>query len=526
MILPLDSVPGYGAFFRDYAGGRLPANLDTLGRAERPGDWSRVLAERPARRLSDDLAATLRVSHRRLEAPAASLQSVEQLAGGEALVVLTGQQPGLLGGPLYTRLKIGTAVALAEHLTATLGRPVVPLYWNAADDADFDEVAHGTLPRTDLKLLRFSLPVSARVARGWVGDLPASAIVESLAPGTGAGLGEWFEAWTAGGARSSLDFGEWHAREALRWYGGRGLVVVDARWPELRRGSASLFSRYLENPEAIRDDLALAGETQRAAGYEPPISPEAAAFALFLTPERVRLRLEPAEALAEARRLIGTHPSHLSPNVVLRPLVNDVLFPTVAHVVGPAELQYLTQLAPVYGRLGVPRPIVVDRALATLVPGVAEPIRTELPNGSVQLLSDPVAALHAWLLGRLPAELSSRIESARRELGRLFDDLHEPSRLLDASLIQILDSARDKALYQFERYPEGAYKKVRQREEAARPGLNGLAEFLRPRTRLQERELSALAVDLLDAVPAVEDAIRAHVAGLFAGERGHHLVRV
>ena len=219
MILPLESTPGYGAFFRDHAAGRLPADLDILARPERPADWSRVLAERPVRRLPDELVATLRVTHRRLGAPAPSLRAVEQLAAGEALAVLTGQQPGLLGGPLYTRLKIGTAVTLAEHLTVTLGRPVVPVYWNAADDADFDEVAHGTLARPDLKLLRFSLPASSRVARGWVGDIPTPVILDALAPGVGAGLGEWFDTWladrTAGEPR---DFGEWHTTEALRWY--------------------------------------------------------------------------------------------------------------------------------------------------------------------------------------------------------------------------------------------------------------------------------------------------------------------
>lgn len=527
MKLSLDAVPGYGTFFRDFAAGRLPADLDTLRRPERSDDWSRVMEERPAHRITDELAAALQLTHLRLAAPPASLRAVAQLKSGEALVVLTGQQPGLLGGPMYTRLKIGTAVAMAEALTIRLGRPVVPLYWNAADDADFDEVAHGTMARSDLKLLRFSLPPASRVPRGWVGDIAASVVLESLTPSTGAGLGEWFDAWhLARAAGDPLDFGEWHSAEALRWYGDRGLVVVDARWPELRRAAAGLFSRYLAHADQVLDDVVTAGERQRASGYEPSITADAAAFALFATPERVRLKLDPVEARAEALRLVATHPSHLSPNVVLRPLVNDVVFPTVAHVAGPAELQYLTQLIPVYERLGVARPVVADRALVTMLPGLSGPIMGEGSEGALKLLVDPGETIRTWLDGRLPAGLRTGIESTRAGLTQLFEKLREPSRLLDVSLVQILDSAREKALYQFERFPEGAYKKVRQREEAARPGLSGLAEFVRPRTRLQERELSAMSIDQMEAGAVVEAAIRAHVQDLFEGERGHHLVAI
>jgi bacillithiol biosynthesis cysteine-adding enzyme BshC len=537
VTLPLEAVPGYGAFFRDWAAGRLPAALDTLRRPERAEDRARVLADRPPFALGVELSATLTVAHRRLGAPAAALANVARLAAGEALVVLTGQQPGLVGGPLYTRLKIGTAVALAESLQRTLGRPVVPIYWNAADDADFDEVAHGTLARGDFKLLRFSLPAAARVPRGWVGDLPGSAVVEALAPALGAGLGDRYDTWHSGMARraAAMDFGDLHAAEALRWYGERGLVVVDARWPELRRAAAGLFAGYLEQAGRVRDAVVASGDAQRRAGYEPPIGTEAAAGALFLTPERSRLKLEPAEALAEAARLVTTHPSHLSPNVVLRPLVNDVVFPTIAHVAGPAEVQYLTQLVPVYEALGVARPLVADRALATLVPGVAEPVAIDLARGTeggtladgvAALLADPVEALRRWFEGRMPAGLAGRIAAARAGLSGAFEALREPSRELDASLVQILDSAREKALFQFERFPEGAYKKVRQREEAARPGLAGLAEFLKPRTRLQERELSALAVELAGAEDAFEAAVATHVAGLATGRRGHQHVAI
>jgi bacillithiol biosynthesis cysteine-adding enzyme BshC len=528
----LDRIGGYGAFFRDGAAGRLPAALDLLVRPEQAGRVLETLDARPPFPLAPDLAAALRVEHRRLGAGPAALDALGALERGEAGVVLTGQQPGLLGGPLYTLYKVATAVAFAADLARRTGRPMVPVLWNAADDADFDEVAHGTLARGDGKLLRFALDPSARVPRGWVGDIPAAAILSALAPVRQAGFPEPSLDRLLGAlersAAAGLDFGHLHAARFLEWFRDRPLIVVDARLPELRRAAAPLFARYLDRAGAVRTALEASAAAMMAAGYEPPIGPEAAACALFLTPERVRLKLAPDEALGEARRLVGTHPSQLSPNVVLRPLVNDVALPTVAHVVGPAELQYLTQLQPVYRELGVPPAIVLDRATMTLVPRVAAIVADTLPGGAAELVADPSEAVRRWFDGRVPAPLRDALAAAHQGIDAVYDGLRDPARAVDASLPQLLDSAREKSLFQVDRVAEGVAKKVRQREESLHHGLSSLAEFLKPRGRLQERELSCEAPFLLDDTLAarLHAAAAVHVAAAHDGRREHALVSI
>lgn len=529
----LSELNGYGRFIRDMATGTLPSGLGPVRHPEQAQDRVDAFRGRPRFPITPELAATLHFEHRRLQAGVESLENIERLAAGAARVVLTGQQPGLFGGPLYTKFKVATAVALARRLSAELGEPVVPVYWNAADDADFDEAARGTLAGSDLRLLRLALPAEARVPRAWIGDLPSTVIEAVLelipAPADADPRGAAWRAWLARVVGAGDDFGRMHGAAVLSGFESDGLVIVDARWPELRRAAAGLFDRYLDEVEPVRADILAAGRGMAAAGYEPPLGDDAAAMALFITPERARLRLTPGEVLAEARRLLPAHPGHLSPNVVLRPLVCDTVFPTVAHVTGPGETQYMAQLHDTYRRLGVERPLVVDRLFATVLPAAGQLVAGSNDEALRLLLNDPGDVLRAWHERRMPPELAGAIDEGRRRLAELFDDLREPSRRLDSSLEQILESAREKALFQFERLPEGAGKKVRQKSEAAHPGLAGLAEFLRPRSRLQERELSALNIDLFlgSAATARLAALAGeHLEELYSGRRRHYIVDV
>lgn len=530
--IPFKGLPGFGAFFLDRAAGHLPPQLNVLPPPEQKESWAARAGDGPGP-IAPDLAAALALQHRRLGAGAASLAALDRLARGEAYAVLTGQQPGLFGGRLYTRYKVATAVALARRLSEREGLPAVPIFWNAADDADFDEVAHTALPGPDLAVLSRALPVEARRPRSWVGDIPAEAVertaaaAEELLEGRAAGR-DWL-AWFRGARGGPADFGDWHAAQYLEWFAADGLVVVDARLPEIRRAAAPLFRRYLDRAGEVRDRLLAAAGLFERAGHAAPIGPDTAEAALFITPARERLRLPAEETLEEARRLVDTHPAHLSPNVVLRPLVGDSVFPALAQVVGPAEAAYISQLAPIYDLLGVPRPILVDRLSATLWPPEAARLAGAIESGPGEILADPAAALRRWDERQFPSDLAEAFAAARVGLETVFEDLRAPAGRLDASLSQVIDSAREKARFQVERLEEAAMKKVRQRREVSSPRFRNLPEFLAPRRRPQERELAALAFDLElggGARAALERLAAGHVERLLTGRRRHDLVGI
>lgn len=516
---PFDGLPGFSRFYVDHAAGRLPASLHGLRLPHSPDAWREMRELRPAFRPQPQLLAALRREHERLDAPAASLESLRLLESGQALVVITGQQPGLFGGPLYSLYKVATAVALAARLTEDHGRPVVPVFWNAADDADFDEAAQGMVTRDELATASLAIPRKWYTARSWVGDLPAEAVAEAVAP-----AGHTIDLADTGGEQ--LDFGRQMTRLWLRRFGAAGLVVVDARMPEIRTAAAPVFRRYLEvMPDVHGTVVAAAGALERE-GYAAVLAPEASEACLFVTRDRKRERLSPAELPAALPPLVRDHPEALSPNVVLRPLVADCVLPTVASVLGPGELAYFTQIAPIYPLFDMVAPIVVDRLSATLAPPEVFEIAATLDLLPRDLLAAPQDAVQRYHARQIPADFVNALATSRARLTQAIDELREPARAYDASLGQMIDSALEKILFQQERLEEGAFKKAKQRKELQRPRFRHLADFLLPRSKPQERMLSTLTWDRHVTTLDLLDLAREHVAALLTGRRQHYLVGI
>lgn len=516
---PFDGLPGFSRFYVDHAAGRLPAPLAQLRLPESPDAWREMNELRPAFAPDPALIAALRADHLRLGAPATSLASLEALAAGEALVVITGQQPGLFGGPLYSLYKIATAVALAGELTRRHGRPVVPVFWNAADDADFDEAAHGVVTRDDLSVAAVAIPRSRYVPRSWVGDLPSEALIEALAP-----AGETID--PVDGAGAPLDFGAQMSRLWLRRFGDAGLVVVDARLAPLRTAAAPVFRRYLEHAGQVHERVLAAGAALEQEGYAALLAPEASESCLFVTRDRRREKPAADALLAMVGPLVHEAPEFVSPNVVLRPLVADAVLPTVATVLGPGELGYFTQIAPIYPLFGIATPVVVDRLSATLIPPELSEVAEALNLLPRDLLGAPQDGVARYFARQVPGGLAAALAATRARLSQAVDELREPARSYDASLGQMIDSALEKILFQQERLEEGVLKKAKQRKELQKPRFRHLADFVLPRAKPQERILSVRAWDRHATGLDPLDLARAHVAALLTGRRHHSLVDI
>ena len=180
-------------------------------------------AQRPM--LSEALASRLRQAPGDWGFPEGR-EAVERLLDPESRVVITGQQPGPWGGPAYTLYKVATAIAVAERLGKSTGHPTVPVYWMGSDDVDHDEVGWGVLPRPDLSLYRHRFPPPGD-SRSWIGD------TRYPFPGEAT---EILQSWNGSAVppADSLEVGHTQARWLLGLLASKGLVVVDARWPELR----------------------------------------------------------------------------------------------------------------------------------------------------------------------------------------------------------------------------------------------------------------------------------------------------
>ncbi len=442
---------------------------------------------RPGPEVSGDLPAD---QLRRLQ------DNVRRLAAGAADVVVTGQQPGFLGGPLYTLYKIATAVALARRRTAA-GLPTVPVFWSADDDTDLGEALAavawnpegGTLQAAGARDLKRDPSWRRRM----VGTLPCPQVCAGAAT-TGSGveadaLRRDLQALLHRSVTEDWSLGRLNTAAWYRCFAGTDLIIVSGDDPELHRAAGPLTRKLRPRTAELAALARQRGRQLAAEGGHAQLDERSLRTPWYRSEGLHRLPLDPHQDVADAR---------LRPGVLMRSLVQDWLLAPVAVVVGPGEYAYLRQLEPVYAAAAIPRCPLVPRMVGTIVPvGRLDLART--------VLAGPRQQARIW---------------ADAYLARATDQLSE---LLQEELGQDAAAARRLAAGRTRRWRRGLVAMMANlAREASRPG--GTPAWVHPRGVAQERSLAAFNALLLWGDPllaAVDSGADFHItqgaAGLWRG---------
>jgi bacillithiol biosynthesis cysteine-adding enzyme BshC len=381
-------------------------------------------------------------------APAEARRAAARLADPRTVAIVTGQQAGLFGGPLFTLLKAITAIKLAERVERDHGTPAVPIFWTESEDHDWTEVASCAVLDGDMQRRTITLGTPPGA-----GEQPVAAVrldpsifaaVEGLKlmiPGTEftEELGEALSAAYRPGATMSGAFDQWMDH----LLGRLGLVVYDSAEPAAKPLVRAVFARELETAGTTTRLAKEAGEALASLGYHAQAVPHDDNVALFGLDEFRRpihrregafvvgTKEVPAVDLVEAAR---QHPEGFSPNVLLRPIVQDTLFPTVAYVAGPNELAYLGQLRPVYDHFGVPAPLMYPRASATILDSASAKFLSRYNVDLETLQPGNDAGLNQLLQAQLPAHVEAAFEDASRTVESAMGRLIEAVPAIDPTL--------------------------------------------------------------------------------------------
>ncbi|MDA1195396.1 MAG: bacillithiol biosynthesis cysteine-adding enzyme BshC [Planctomycetota bacterium] len=397
-------------------------------------------ASASAPRVPTELAEALAIRQRILGAGARAEAGARALAGRSAVAVVTGQQAGLLGGPLLTFHKAAGALALARRLSALRGHTVVPVFWLAAEDHDFDEANRALVIDRggEARALRLAHDADGRSLNHVAVPAETSdAFCEMLAaalPDTARAR----EVLAQTARAPDEDLATWAARCLVAVFGDSGLVILEPH--VLTPWVGASYAWLLDHAEPIRAAIRTSGEALTAAGLPAPLAQlEDDATPLFYRHEvdgprlrigvdgqQVTLRGEPAgfdRAALHAK--LEADPAHGSGNVVGRVFVQNMHLPVVAYVAGPTEIAYLAQVRAAHAAVGVSFPLALPRPEATWIdaktsaalaafgasPGAAlrgeepEPVRDEA-------LEVTLAAVEARL-----ADLEATTESLRARGG-------------------------------------------------------------------------------------------------------------
>ena len=475
-------------------------------------DWrdEKALLERarkavPAERETADAVEKHLVA---LGAPASSLAALAKLRRGAACVV-TGQQPGLLGGPCYNLYKAITAIRLARHIDDR-GIPCVAIFWVHTDDhkpADLGRLASpdGSF---DVPLDDDGRPVGDRpIPTDTVGLLGALLPVTPHRPAVDASML----------AASSGRLGEAFARSLLQWLGRHGLIVLEPG--HLGPRAAAVLERARREPDLVERTVVTGTERLRSAGFDPPIPGDIGA-SLFVIREGRRRRLERsgAELYLDGSPYDGV--GRLSPAVALRPVVQDAALPTAAYVGGPNELAYFAQLGDVYRAFDVAMPVIFPRASATII----EP-RVQRVIDKFALKSDELFLGRDALMARISARAQQGLleEVSRVDL-QMRDRLHGLESALggvDKSLIDASRKTAEKASRLFAAFRDRIVESQRSADEVSWAQIGKLCAHLLPGGAMQERKFTPWYYLAMHGPSFVEDLVEA--LDPFAG--AHLLVR-
>jgi uncharacterized protein YllA (UPF0747 family) len=471
MRIPFGSLPSMSALFLDYV--TNPARL----RSFYPQAYSLESIEAFARQ-----RPKLDATHR--ERLCASLRgnpaSIQKLAAG-AVAVITGQQPGLFTGPTYTILKALTVIKLAKALDG-LGVPAVPVFWVAAEDHDYQEIESASVLDRDSGLMQvridLSNPDSSPV--GWLtlGNDVSEVISKclSILPDSE------FQPETRRILESSYKPGvspvNGFLMAMLQIFEGTGLLLVDPLQPEIRKlAQPTLIQAVRRNPE-IRAAVLARSRALSDSGYHEQVKVDSNFTGLFAYFGKSRKALRPEDLRDDLP---------LSANVLVRPTMQDAIFPTAAYVGGPAEVAYFAQAAAVYDVFGRPAPPVYPRISATfLEPRIDRACRKydlqfqDVFRGRDFIRRKAVATVQG-------VEIFDRV---RDRLSAELDSLRPALNAVDSTLAAALDNSRQKVLHQVETLRTKFVNAEARRNETLERHLDAVLNSLFPEKKLQERVIN------------------------------------
>ena len=458
------------------------------------------------------------------------LENIDLLSSAEARVVVTGQQPGLLTGPLYTIYKAISAIIVAERLSRSSEGRFIPVFWNHSEDHDFAEVDHiHLLKENEPILLRYPPPEPAAGPRsvseialdGDRLELVLSQIAEATPESEFKGpiLDKIREL-----ARRSHDFGDFFSRLMLWWLGDRGLVLVEPRY--LRELMVLVFARLIEEPEATGRLISEAGERFRAGGQRPQIRQPGWFCNFFIDRRRVVYRDgqfsidEKIRSKEELLQMLQEEPWRFSSDVVTRPLIQDWLLPTHAYVAGPHEAAYLAQLQEVYRWFSLEPPRVIPRYRCTLVERKIRKILERYAPWASDLEEYRQPERLGKQIIKATSEIGPTFARSREEMDRILDELKAELSKIDPELVRPCEAAKAKIAKVLAQLEEKAAKARREREPRLKEQIDKAANHLFPLGQPQERVLNIVEF-LIRHGPMLLEWLEERFAG---AEPGEHLV--
>jgi bacillithiol synthase len=448
------------------------------------------------------VAAILRKQNAAFGSDTKTQENLNRLANG-AVAIVSGQQVGLFGGPSYSVYKALMAVQVASELTRE-GVDAVPVFWMATEDHDVDEVRHTTWFH-DGRSTRFELPAPGDAGRP-VGRVPLGAAIAQAVREASDVLDQQGSSLLAHILQDSYalaeTYGSAFAKMFARVFAGRGLILLDPLDPDLHRIAAPLYQRAAAQRDALNEALLQRGKDLEKAGFAAQVKVTAKSTLLFYmgdgTRQVVAANAKGFQAGAkswsreEFTQLALSEPENLSPNALLRPVVQDFLLPTAAYIAGAAEIAYFAQSEVIYRQLLGRMPVMLPRAGFTLVDVKAAKLLKQYKLTVEDVWRGSQDIRRRMERGAVPKALAAEFEREQKQITRTLAQLGRQIEKLDSTLQGSVSTAQRKIAFQLDKLRRKTGRAQDQRNAVLSAHQQFLETLLYPHHALQSRELGFL----------------------------------
>jgi bacillithiol synthase len=461
-----------------------------------------------AQPFSRDAVADVLIDQNRIAgASEIAIANIERLRQKDSVVVITGQQAGFFTGPLYTVYKALTALKLAAQLRER-GVNAVPMFWVAAEDHDFEEVNHTRLVNREGQLITITYtacspkegkPVGqvtlCEEVNGNIDELIAALPASEFMPRLTEDLRESYQAGTG--------FADAFGKMMLKMMGHLGIALINPLDDRLKQVSGEIYTRAISRVPEFATQLVKESAALEAAGYHAQVYTAPEAVPLFMLDDGRRkaivrrddgrFYLKGSDKSFNADELLDTVqrcPSCFSPNVTLRPIVQDFLLPTIAYIGGPAEIAYFAQLRPNYKLLDRIEPVVLPRASFTLIEKRHAKTMSKYGIEFADLFEGQEEVMKKVVERSLDQNTATIFGESEKVFHEQLEKLRESLTAVDPTLAEALKSGREKIFYQLNNLRTRFIHNRSKRDETMQQQIERLFAVLYPNKNLQEREVN------------------------------------
>jgi bacillithiol biosynthesis cysteine-adding enzyme BshC len=510
MQVDFRKIPGISRLFSDFLYDFQKVEKSYTGDFRKDKNYLRIFkAIKDKKYQRDYLSSILKEQNQKFGSDGEAFKNIELLQKSDSLVVFTGQQVGLFGGPLYTIYKAFTTLKLAQTLSLRFSRPFIPIFWLDSEDHDFEEVRsiHIVDKDNQIKEIKYS---PARVPP----DTPMYQVIleeeinSSIGSLSSSLHSTEFKDKVIQKLKDCYTKGETISNSFAKWMvtllGKYGLVIFDPGDRDLKKLTREFFLKEIQNPGKSAKLVKETGEKLESSGYHQQVIKPEEMINLFLEVKGRRSSLKWSGDLIEVEGsdrkitreeflcIIENEPQRLSPNVLLLPLMRSFLFPTAVYIGGPGEISYYAQLKSVFEFFDIPMPVVYPRASLSLI---EEKVKTVFQKYSIDftdLFQDKEILINSILKDKFPNPLDKILEDKKEQIKQSLHKLENELLSSEPDLKFNIENTRGKIDYELKRLGEKLFQVHRQKNQTLKEQIYKAKNTLLPENKLQERVLNLL----------------------------------